>query len=257
MNKDELGTRMKSYENISRNYLTKKLPVIIRIDGKAFHTFTRGMQKPFDGILIDTMYDTAKELCSKIQGCKIAYVQSDEISLLLTDYESIKTDPWFGYNIQKMTSISASIATLAFNLNFITRVNLNSMLSPEQFKFYQNKYYSALFDSRVFTIPFDEVCNYFIWRQNDCSKNSIQMVGCANFSQKELHKLNCSQIQEKLFQEKDINWNDLSIPYKRGVCIIKENYNKDGVIRTRWVEDLNIPIFTQDREYINQYVYVK
>ena len=118
MKKDNLGTRMKGYEYIPRTYLTKRIPVIIRLDGKAFHTFTKGMKRPFDEILIKTMQDTAKYLCENIQGVKLAYTQSDEITLLLTDFEDINTQGWFDYNIQKMVSVSASMATLAFNTSF-------------------------------------------------------------------------------------------------------------------------------------------
>ena len=116
--KDSLGDRMKGYENISRNYLTRRIPAIIRIDGKAFHTFTRGMKKPFDRILMSTMQDVMKYLCENIQGCVFGYTQSDEITLVLTDYEKITTDAWFGYNIQKMSSIAASMASVAFNKFF-------------------------------------------------------------------------------------------------------------------------------------------
>ena len=116
--KDSLGDRMKAYENVSRNYLTRKIPVIIRIDGKSFHTFTRGMEKPFDAILTETMKRTMKYLCENIQGCAFGYTQSDEITLVLTDYDNPTTDAWFGYNIQKMASVSASMATLAFNKIF-------------------------------------------------------------------------------------------------------------------------------------------
>ena len=118
MKKDNLGNRMKGYKNISRNHLMRRTPVVIRLDGKAFHTFTRGMKKPFDNILMESMQETAKYLCENIQGCKIAYTQSDEISLLLVDYENLDTDAWFDNNIQKMVSISASMATLAFNKAF-------------------------------------------------------------------------------------------------------------------------------------------
>ena len=113
--RDALGDRMKAYENISRNYLTRRVPVIIRLDGKAFHTFTKGMVKPFDPVLTQAMQQTMKSLCENIQGCVLGYTQSDEITLVLTDYATIKTDAWFGYNIQKMVSIASSIATLAFS----------------------------------------------------------------------------------------------------------------------------------------------
>ena len=115
---DSLGDRMKEYEYVSRTHLPRRIPVIIRLDGKAFHTFTRGLEKPFDHVMVETMQKTMKYLCENIQGCVLGYTQSDEITLVLTDYENIKTDAWFTYNIQKMASISASMATLAFNRFF-------------------------------------------------------------------------------------------------------------------------------------------
>ena len=267
MSKDNLGDRMKSYENIERRYLTRRIPTLIRLDGKAFHSFTKGFQKPFDDVLMKSMWDTAKYLCEHIQGCKIAYTQSDEITLLLTDYETITTDAWFDKNIQKMCSISASMATLAFNKSFSENVwiyqnlgideNYKNFTNKEIEKYsqiYHKKFNTALFDSRVYNIPKEEVCNAFIWRQQDAIRNAIQMVGQANFSHKELQNKNCNQIQEMLFQERTINFNDLPAYQKRGVCIIKESYMKDDAQRTRWIVDENIPVFTQDRNYIEKYL---
>lgn len=116
--RDSLGDRMKRYESVPKNFLVRRVPVVIRVDGKAFHTFTRGMKKPFDSILMNTMKDTMKYLCENIQGCVLGYTQSDEITLVLTDYATITTDAWFGYNVQKLTSIAASMATMAFNSAF-------------------------------------------------------------------------------------------------------------------------------------------
>ena len=259
-NKDNLGDRMKGYEGVTRTYLTRRMPVIIRLDGKAFHTFARGMEKPFDDILIEAMWETAKYLCDNIQGCKIAYTQSDEITLLLNDYETLKTCAWFDNNIQKMVSVSASMATLAFNEafeNIVVRDYLNRKIDDDKWSKYSNKFNKALFDSRVFTLPKEEVVNCFIWRQQDATRNSIEAVGHANFSTKELHKKNCNEIQEMLFQEKGINWNNIPVYQKRGSCIVKEIYTLDNekqTKRTRWIVDKEIPIFTQDREYIEKYV---
>lgn len=272
MKKDNLGDRMKGYEYIPRTYLTKRIPVIIRLDGKAFHTFTKGMKRPFDEILIKTMQDTAKYLCENIQGVKIAYTQSDEITLLLIDFEDINTQGWFEYNIQKMVSVSASMATLAFNNAFHSNVLDFIMESARTLKdkteeeielirkdkaIYEGKYSRALFDARVFSIPKEEVCNCFIWRQQDATRNSIQMVGQSNFSFKELQNKSCNMIQEMLFTEKGINWNNYDAYLKRGSCIIKEKYfvgdNMD-VERSRWVADKNIPIFTEARDYIERYL---
>ena len=271
MRKDNLGDRMKGYENISRNHLTRRVPIIIRLDGKSFHTFTKGLNRPFDKILIATMQETARYLCENIQGCKIAYTQSDEITLLLTDYEKIDTQGWFEYNIQKMASISSSMATLAFNNSFRKQVEELQMASTigslwsdkdeEYLQILEKKLNSAIFDSRVFSIPKEEVNNCFVWRQQDATRNSIQMVGQSNFSHKELHKKSCNMIQDMLFKEKDINWNDYKTPLKRGTCIIKEQYLKETdnapIIRTRWVVDKDIPIFSADKSYIEQYVFLE
>ncbi len=124
MKRDDLGNRMKTfYEQIPKTRLMRRTPVVIRIDGKAFHTFTRGFKRPFDDVLIKTMQETAKYLCENIQGCSLAYTQSDEISLLLIDYQRFETSAWFDYEIQKMCSISASMATMAFNRIFVESYN--------------------------------------------------------------------------------------------------------------------------------------
>lgn len=269
--KDNLGARMKTYESTSKHFLMKRNPVIIRLDGKAFHTFTKGMKRPFDGILIESMQETAKYLCQNIQGCKLAYTQSDEISLLLTDYESINTCAWFDNNIQKMTSISASMATLAFNDNFSklvdkyvelpVSIDFMSDQSSEKYRGRHNTYHSkknkALFDSRVFSLPKEEVVNYFIWRQKDAIRNSIQMVGQANFAHKELHKKSTKDIKAMLLNEKEINFDEFPIHQQRGTCIIKEYHtlsNKGQTERAKWGVDLVIPEFTENRDYIEKYV---
>ena len=277
MDKTTLGDRMKNnYENISRYYLTRRMPVIIRIDGKAFHTFTRGFKKPFDDILVKTMQDTMKYLCENIQGCVLGYTQSDEISLVLTDYAELTTDAWFGNNLQKMCSVSASMATLAFNKAFNYNIvkyidnNLDADCGvtkdlTEYTKILINaRNKGAMFDSRVFTIPKEEVCNALIWRQQDATRNSIQSVGQANFSQKELHGKSCNDIQDMLMLQKGINWNDYSTTLKRGSCCIKADdslteYDEVGNIcgyteRSKWVIDNEIPIFTQDRNYVEKLI---
>jgi len=255
MSKDNLGDRMKGYENIERNYMTKRMPTLIRLDGKAFHTFTKGFQRPFDMVLMKSMWDTAQYLCKNVMGCKVAYTQSDEITLLLTDYDALTTQAWFDKNIQKMVSVSASMATMAFNNTFndiYNNIDLEDV--ADYVDIYRRRMNTAMFDSRVYNIPKEEVCNAFIWRQQDATRNAIQMVGQANFSHKQLQNKTCNQIQEMLFQEKEINFNDLPTYQKRGVCIVKEQYDKDGVMRSRWTVDEDIPIFTQDRNYIEMYL---
>lgn len=254
---DSLGDRMKGYENINRNYLTGRMPVIIRIDGKAFHSFTRGCAKPFDYVIMKSMWETAKFLCENIQGCKTAYVQSDEISLLLNNYETLDTCAWFDNNIQKMVSVSASMATLAFNKAFHQYFYAAEGFSAEQMNLYSKKLYTAMFDSRVFILPKEEVCNYFIWRQQDATKNSISMIARSFFSDKQLHGKNGNQMQEMIFQESGKNFNDYPVCEKRGICVVKETYMVGEAQRNRWVVDMNIPIFTQDREYIEKFIKVK
>lgn len=270
--KDELGMRMKEfYEEVPKTRLVRRMPVAIRIDGKAFHTFTRGFQKPFDEILVKSMQDTMKYLCENIQGCVLGYTQSDEITLILIDYQNLNSCAWFDYEVQKMCSIAASMATMAFNKFFTKNVNYFEM--THEYDDTINEYCTtlvnaaekgAMFDARVFNIPKEEVCNLIYWRQLDATRNSIQMVGQANFSHKELQNKSCNMIQEMLFAEKGINWNDYPTYLKRGSCCIKttiQNPNvdiKDGVYpKSIWMIDLDIPIFKGDgRQYIDKLIYI-
>ena len=248
MSKDSLGDRQKDYEGIPRSRLLKKMPVVARIDGKAFHTLTKGMAKPYDKNFQYTMLDTALYLCSEIQNCRMAYVQSDEISLLLMDNNNRDTQGWFDHDLQKMCSVAASMATSQFMYSFITNFGIQAVSGNVR----------PAFDARFWNLPEHEVCNYFIWRQNDAVRNSIQSLAQANFSHKELHGLSCDELQEKLFQEKGINWNDCLVMDKRGACVVKSIrtvYSENGQASRRvWETDLNIPIFTQDRAYIENKV---
>ena len=245
MKKDSLGDRMKSnYENRSKTTLLRRTPVIIRLDGKAFHTFTKGLQKPYDTILMKTMQETMMYLCENIQGCKVGYTQSDEITLLLTDYDTLTTDAWFDYEVQKLCSVSASMATLAFNNLFE-----ENAISIADFIKYKDKFMKAMFDSRCFNIPKEEVCNCFIWRQQDATRNAIQLLGQNYFSSKELHKKSCNDIQDMLMTKRGLNFNDERTDFKRGSCCYK--------VDTKWTVDKEIPIFTQDRNFIEQFVYIE
>jgi len=270
-NKDSLGDRMKEYEYVTRNYLTRKLPVIIRLDGKAFHSFTRGLKKPFDEIFVKTMQDTMKYLCENVQGCVLGYTQSDEITLVLVDYQNREASAWFDNNIQKMVSVSASMATLEFNRAFAKHVKewMDDYFEAWNHADWEDKYLetlekkvaTAMFDSRVFTIPKEEVVNCLIWRQQDATRNSIQSVGQANFSHNQLHGKNCSDIQDMLMLEKGINWNDYPTHLKRGTCCVKKPFKinegtEQEAIRNKWVIDTEIPIFTQDKDYVNKLIFI-
>jgi tRNA(His) 5'-end guanylyltransferase len=280
MKNDELGSRMKdNYETRTRYFLPRRTYTIIRLDGKAFHTFTKGFKRPFDYNLMSMMDQTGLALANLIQGVKFCYVQSDEISLLLTDFEMEKTDAWYDGNIQKISSVSASIATAAFNKELLILEAKKSENWYEKvsmsLEFLENLK-TAHFDSRVFTIPdLKEVINYFIWRQKDATRNSIQMAAQSVYSHKELHGKNTDDLQEMLFQ-KGINWNNYPSAAKRGRAIVKEQYlhqsevNRENrvemtqeypqkyapVLRSRWTVLTGMdgkpetPIFTQEPQFL-------
>lgn len=240
--KTALGDRIKSYETVPRICLTPRMPTIIRIDGKSFSTFTREFEKPWDLNIRDAMTEAAKALMKEVQCAKIAYIQSDEISILINDYEKFSTDSWFSKDVQKIASVSASIATAAFNQEIFSHSLSQVKLKP------------ALFDARCFILGREEVCNYFIWRQGDATKNSISGLAHKYFSNKQLHGKSTPQRQEILFQEKRINWNDCKTWQKRGWCVTKTSKEiEPGKIRTFIEPDWNIPIFNKDRDYINKH----
>lgn len=274
-----LGDRMKKYESVSKYSMICRMPVIIRIDGKAFHTFTKNFNKPFDGVLSNSMIKTMKYLCENIQGCMFGYTQSDEITLVLVDYKTLNTAAWFDNEVQKMCSVSASAATAAFNKYFKEEVDLinkksKSIILPHAIKKIISEYNLmfndknkltdqldklisryleavnkfTLFDSRVFNLPKEEVCNCFVWRQQDAIRNSIELYGRAYFGHKKLNKKNCNMIKEMLMSEYNVDWNNLPAKIKMGACCYRSN--------SKWIIDENIPIFTENRNYIEQHIFI-
>ncbi len=181
MPKHTLGERMKRYEAAAHAVLTPRMPVVIRVDGRAFHTFTKDMQKPFDPRLMEAMQRTMVHTANTMQGCKFAYTQSDEISFLLTDDDTIDTQGWFGYEVNKMVSAAAATASVAL-----------ARCYPEQAMF-------PTFDARAFNIPREDVANYFLWRAKDWERNSLQMYAQAFFSPQELHGKKHAEIHQLLF----------------------------------------------------------
>jgi tRNA(His) 5'-end guanylyltransferase len=262
--KDSLGDRMKAnYENRSKTYLTRRSVVVGRLDGKAFHSFCRNLKKPYDEVFHKAMNSTLQYLCKNIQGCKFGYTQSDEISLLLTDYDTLTTDAWFDYNVQKMCSVAASMATFAFNKYFeqyafdaIKTIIDKQELDAEKAYIQaldKCKTNGGLFDARFFNIPVSDAINCMIWRQQDATRNAVQMLGQTYFNHNELHKKSTDAIQEMLWQ-KGINFNDMPIEFKRGVCCYKRAIEVRGAARTEWYIDKECPIFTQDRNYIERFL---
>lgn len=200
----DIGSRMKvNYEAQSQFVLTRRTPVVIRLDGKAFHTFTKHFEKPFDNILIERMQEVTEYLVKNIQGCVYGYTQSDEISLILIDYKSLSTQPWFGYKVQKMCSIAASMATAKFNED-----------SPWDAL--------GLFDARAFNVPENDIYNYLLWRFQDWKRNSIQMLAQSMYSHKELHKKNTGDMII-MCKDKGVDWNTLYSAHKYGTLVWKDD----------------------------------
>lgn len=234
---DNLGDRMKKYEAVNKSNLIPKLPTVIRLDGKAFHTYTKQFAKPFDNSLINLMDQTAIYLCSKIQGAKFAFVQSDEISIYLSDRDSLEQQMWYDGEVQKMVSVSASMAAAKFNhLRFLdTLLSITGVDERTMGARYNHidredilvPMTLAEFDSRVFQLPNDEeLINAFIWRQQDCIRNSISSVAQSRFSAKELHKKSTKDMKQMLV---DINdpWENYTTKQKSGRLIVKKLYIND------------------------------
>lgn len=217
---------MKGYERLARTTLPKRSYSVIRVDGKAFHTFTRGMNRPYDASLANAMDKTAEALCKQVSGAIMAYTQSDEISVLVTDLMGENTQPWFGGQVQKITSVTASIATAAFNMT----------LQPEDF---------ALFDSRVFTLPnVETVQRYFGWRQRDCVKNSISMTAQSHFSHKNLQSKSGQEMRDMLNADPQApNWEDQPLGFRVGRLAQREVY-EDVVTFThgKTQEEITTPV---------------
>ena len=289
---DSLGDRMKEYESRNQYYLQKRTPVAIRVDMRAGHTFTKGFVRPFDEVFMKSMQETAKYMCENMGNAKFAYVQSDEITIILVDYDTLETDCWFNYRTDKLCSISASMATMAFNKYFAQEVdkwgaetfgyewyeggtNDPEVINTPEWQlagiYSKAMKKGAMFDARCFNIPKEEVTNLIYWRQLDATRNSIQMIGQANFSHSELQGKSCNMIQDMLHEQKDINWNDFPTRWKRGVACYKEIENfikaepsegwapeqKIPMTRSYWKIDYEMPILKgENRDYVDKLIYV-
>ena len=266
---DSLSDRMKEYESRNQYYLQKRTPVCFRVDMRAGHTFTRGFARPFDEVFGNAMVRTMEYCAKNIGNCVFAYCQSDEITFILVDYAKLETDAWFDYRTDKLCSIAASMATMAFNRFFVEEVehycsneyincagfnDVNRVYSLEELKTVDPALYAyhmgivkgAMFDARCFNIPKEEACNLVYWRQLDATRNSIQMVGQANFSHSELQGCSCSVIQDMLHEQKGINWNDFPTRWKRGTA-----WTRAGGV------DFEMPILKGDgRKYVDDVIYV-
>ena len=254
MIKDALGGRMKTYyEEVTKTKLIRRTPVIIRLDGVAFHTFTRGFKKPFDEVMIKSMQATMKYLCENVQGCVLGYTQSDEITLVLVDYKELNTSAWFDYEVQKLCSVSAAMATYAFNKYFneiyLDQLAVKGEAEEIDLVYDKARRKGAYFDARCFNIPKEEVTNCILWRQLDAERNSVNSLAQSLFSHKELQGLNIKDTKAKIEAEKGIIWGELPTIYKRGSCCIKQDET--------WIIDNGIPRFIDEgRSYIEKLVFV-
>lgn len=192
---------MKDYENIMKNYLDETAPVVIRLDMRAGHSFCKKFARPFDNVFSESMKAAAKQLAEQVPGCRLAYVQSDEISLVLNGMnEHGQYHILFDGAVEKLVSITASIATLGFNKAY---ADIISKLEDEgvDVSVYIPKVWQAQFDSRAFNLPdVEEVRNYLMWRMMDARRNSVSMIGRSVFSQKELNGKSVDEVAHMLDQ---------------------------------------------------------
>jgi tRNA(His) 5'-end guanylyltransferase len=255
---DSLGDRMKGYEVAARQVLPRRMPVILRIDGKAFHTYASDCEKPFDKNLSDVMLSTTKELCRQIQGTQLGYTQSDEISILIHGYKKFDSQPWFDNQLMKMVSVAAGIASSHFTAEswriwHHEDIERFDAISP------------AVFDCRAFVIPESDVCNYFLWRQQDAMRNSVQMLARSLYNHKQCDSKNVIELKE-MCAAKGMPWDKMLPRYQKGMCYYREpktpycsgggcydmcQHDPNADQRGTWRQDENIPLFNVNRDYIN------
>jgi len=241
MSEDSLGDRMKGYEIAAWTTLPRRMPVVLRVDGKAFHSYTKGLARPFDEPLCQAMDTVALSLCAEVQGAQLAYVQSDEISVLIHGYKRLSSQPWFGNDVQKMVSCAAAEVS-----SRMTEV------SPTVF----GRMKRAKFDARVFVVPENDVCNYFLWRQQDARRNSVQMVTRSMFSDQQCFQRDITAMKE-MCASKGVLWDELPTYQRYGRCARRVPYDHQGTERHRWEIDREIPLFSDDRSYVERYLPVE
>ncbi len=242
-----LDDRMKSYEQATRTVLPRRMPIIVRVDGKAFSKYTKQLEKPFDRNFISVMEDVAIALCQEIQGAQIAYSQSDEVSVLVHGYKKFESEPWFANQVQKMVSVAAAVSAATFTANSWRMWRQHDeAASLDQIE-------PAYFDARAFVLPEAEVNNYFVWRQRDGIRNSIQMFASCHFSHSQLHKKSTSEMIE-MCKAKGHDWNALPPSQRHGRCVFKHYESVDGVARNHFRVDTNIPRFVDDMNFIERFL---
>ena len=283
-----LGDRMNYYRSKAEVRLQPKSYVLAMLDGKNFsNRWKNKLNKPFDDGFISDMNETAKYLCENIAGCKLAFVQSDEINLFLCDYEREETQPWFDYRMSKILSVSAAMASGKYNQLRLVREleeSINDVICSydEYGDLYKKEYkdgrvihfdegegveeptiYDNIrnfklseFDSKFWCVPEkNDAIAWFLFRQNDSIRNSILQVGYTYFSDKQLKNMKTPEIKEKLLSEKNIDWDTYMSGQKYGRVVYKVKEDKDGVIRSKWVIE-DAPIFKESygREWLSELI---
>jgi tRNA(His) 5'-end guanylyltransferase len=252
--KDALGNRMKKYEDVTRYHLLPRSYVLCRIDGCHFHSYLKGCTRPFDVGVIEDMDATAVYLCENVQNVKLGYVQSDEITLLLCDFDSYTTSQFFDGNIQKISSVVASMAAARFNQLRMRRFGrwCDAQMETKIVENIIDTFDLATFDCRCWVVPTRwEAANVFLWRNQDCSRNSVSMVAQSLYSHNQLMGKSSVE-QQEMIHDKGVSWvNDFSAGEKNGRLIVKETYEivaeYETCERTRWVSK-GAWKFTEDKE---------
>lgn len=239
-----LHDRMKEYESITKTNLMKRTPVIVRVDGRAFHTFTKGFVKPFDTLFLEAMRETALDLFKNIPYVKFAYTESDEISLILLENDFVNDTPFFDNDLQKIVSLTSSMATLYFNNNFVKVIERYAK-SGVDVSIYRNKYNKATFDSRAFNIPFFEVDNYILDRQLDSKRNSLNAYAQSLYSAKALFGKKHDDLIN-LLHDKGVHYHDIDVALRHGVAVYK--------VDDRPTFDYALPSLTVDKTFVSRIV---
>lgn len=244
-----LEDRMKNYEQAARTVLPRRMPIIIRVDGKSFSKYTKRLPgKPFDRNFISVMEKVAIALCQEIQDAQLAYTQSDEVSVLLHNYKKFESDAWFGNQVQKMVSVAASIAGATFTANSWCMWRESGAGMPTV-----NDLEPAYFDARAFVLPEADVNNYFVWRQRDGIRNSIQMFASHHFSHGQLHKKSTSEMIE-MCKSIGHDWHALPATHRQGRCVYKHLETVDGQTRSHFRVNADLPRFVDNPAFVNQFL---
>lgn len=250
----DLRQRIDEYRKTSTTRLLPKTPVIVRVDGRNFSSLTKNLHKPFDDVLHGAMVKMATTLARDMCGAQVAYVHSDEVNILLTDWANEGTCPWYNNNIQRMVSAAASTATLAFNdafADYVARMGdamASGVLDHDQelFQNYVNCAYHALFSAEVFNVPPKYVVDYFVWCQQQALNKATLSLAQTHFTPAELLGKKQDEVFEML-AAKGIVFNKLPIAQQRGTYIYRI---KDG----SWYEDKSTPLIGGKRVYIARFL---